>query len=379
MKHICLFQPSSDLYGSDKIFLNILSCCYDYSVTVIVRTDGPLLEHIKAFKNVEIVVLPKLPILAKKYLSFKGFFMLLLNLAIFLQKVYQLKLRRFDIVYINTIAICPVLLYLSKHQKKIIHLHETIDTNHIFYKAIARFILHQADYVVCVSQAVLNPLSRVAGKFKFKLRLIYNGIPDIGLTYNDEKSDCIEQDKIHFALIGRIKPSMKGQNYLVEAVKLLSAELSEKAQFHIVGSAVKGQEYMVDDLNKLIASYNLAQTIQVEPFVENIASVYSKTDVVLVPSLCEDSLPTTVLEAMAFGKPVVATISGGIPEMVVDKETGFLIEKNNIEEFKNILSKLIANKEICCTIGKSARMRYLEKFTLDRFKQQMRIFLESLK
>ena len=75
-----------------------------------------------------------------------------------------------------------------------------------------------------------------------------------------------------------------------------------------------------------------------------------------------DMAPHTILEAQLMGKPVVATNVGGIPELIMDNETGFLIEKGNAEKWIEKLSLLINDPELCKRIGSKGKEFTKEKF-----------------
>ena len=75
-----------------------------------------------------------------------------------------------------------------------------------------------------------------------------------------------------------------------------------------------------------------------------------------------DMAPHTILEAQLMGKPVVTTNIGGIPELIMDNETGFLIEKGNAEKWIEKLSLLINDPELCKKIGSKGKGFTKEKF-----------------
>lgn len=378
MKKICFFHPSSDLYGSDKIFLNCVSTFTDCNITVVLRVDGPLIEMLRKIENINIVIEPCMPILAKKNLNLRGVLNLLYNLYFFRKACRKYNLYESDVIYLNTIATAPILSYFNSKHKRIVHLHETIDTSIYFYQVIVKYITQRADYIICVSRAVLNPLQRLIPSRVSKLKQVYNGIKPHISDSTIEIKGLSDPNKIKMALIGRIKPVMKGQNMLVDAVSLLSQEDRAKSIFFIVGSPVLGQEYMLDNLRQYIKDKEVDDNIFIVPFVENIFALYPQLDVILTPSLCEDSLPTTVLEAMYFSKPVIGTVSGGIPEMIQDNVNGLLVEKHNVEQLREAISLLINNNTKIKQMGKVGKSIFEEKFTQSRFEENYKSLLEEI-
>ena len=80
----------------------------------------------------------------------------------------------------------------------------------------------------------------------------------------------------------------------------MTEEEKQKTHFYFIGSCVEGEEFMLDDINYNIKKQNLSNIITIVPFIKNIEKAYNSIDVVLVPSLVDDSFPTTVLEGMFF-------------------------------------------------------------------------------
>lgn len=80
----------------------------------------------------------------------------------------------------------------------------------------------------------------------------------------------------------------------------------------------------------------------------------------LVPSLCPDSCPTVAMEAMATGRPVVASRIGGLPDLVDDGETGFLIPPGDPEALRRALARLLADPDLRARMGEAARRKVRE-------------------
>lgn len=100
------------------------------------------------------------------------------------------------------------------------------------------------------------------------------------------------------------------------------------------------------------------------------ARLLGSTDLFVLPSLAEGQ-PLTILEAMAGGLPVVATRAGGVPDLVVDGETGVLVEPGNVPALREALQALARNGEERRRMGRAARIRYLERFTDDRLAERL--------
>lgn len=375
MKSICFFHPSSDLYGSDKILLQILQEFAGYQRTVFLCKDGPLIDKIKSLGDINIIIEPKLPILARKNLNLRGVISFIWHLISFWFVYRKYHLSKNEIIYLNTIATTPILVYFNRRHKRIIHLHEITDSTKIFYKLILLYILRRSDTILCVSDAVKHSVQHV-DKHQTKIHRIYNGIPIPVII--KKTIDFSSIHPIKMALIGRIKPSMKGQHILIEAIaQLKPAELAQ-VHFLIIGSTVSGQEYMLDELQRQIHELKIEQHVTIHPFVHDIATIYSSVDVILVPSICEDSLPTTILEAMSFGRAVIGTRSGGIPEMIKDQENGLLVDKNNVAQLRQAIVYLLNNPSKIAQMGVAGRQIFEEKFTEEIFHMNYQHFIRHI-
>ena len=91
----------------------------------------------------------------------------------------------------------------------------------------------------------------------------------------------------------------------------------------------------------------------------------------MVPSLLRDSFPTTVLEGLSAGKPVIATNTGGAVQSVDDNITGFLINPSDTNRFAEKMNILIADEALRVQMGKAARSAFLKRFTLNSFRENL--------
>jgi glycosyltransferase involved in cell wall biosynthesis len=104
---------------------------------------------------------------------------------------------------------------------------------------------------------------------------------------------------------------------------------------------------------------------------DELAAAYGLADVVAVPSICLDCFPTINLEAMAAGKPVVATCYGGSPESVVDSETGYIVNPFDSGVLAGSLERLLRDDELRARMGAAGQRRIAEHFTLAHQVQAM--------
>ena len=98
---------------------------------------------------------------------------------------------------------------------------------------------------------------------------------------------------------------------------------------------------------------------------------YYAGDIFVLPSICNDSFGIPVVEAMAAGSPVIASRSGGVIETVKDRETGFIVDKNDPQQLAQVLLRLLEDDALRETMGRAGRERALANFTWDQVAESM--------
>ncbi|WP_199621717.1 glycosyltransferase family 4 protein [Paenibacillus alkalitolerans] len=105
--------------------------------------------------------------------------------------------------------------------------------------------------------------------------------------------------------------------------------------------------------------------------LSNISEVLPAVDLVAVTSLIEEALPNVALEAMAFGKCIVAYNSGGLQEIVIDRETGVLVNKEDTKSLAKMIDQLANDPVKLKNMGKKARARVVQQYRYDLFKKKI--------
>jgi glycosyltransferase involved in cell wall biosynthesis len=97
-----------------------------------------------------------------------------------------------------------------------------------------------------------------------------------------------------------------------------------------------------------------------------LVNYYRDSDVFVFPSVWNEPFGMPVIEAMACGIPVVATKSGGIPELIEDGRSGLLVDRDDSDALADAILRLLNDNNLRESIGKVGRERVIEKFTWDR-------------
>ena len=150
----------------------------------------------------------------------------------------------------------------------------------------------------------------------------------------------------------------KGQKYLVRAIPLVLAKIPT-ARFFIVG----GGELM-PELQSLAASLGLKQKLIFTGFRRDVGSFYQIANLFVMSSV-QEGLGTAVIDALALGKPVVATHAGGIPEIIRDGENGRLVTSADPAALARGIIELLANPERAKQMGRRGQEMVRQKFSVD--------------
>ena len=369
---IAVFHPSAELYGADRILVNALkSLPAHVNKRVYLRADGPLIPFLKSnVENVEVVFSPHLPVICRKRFHPLGILQFgrdWLRFARFFRAEQQK--HHFRSAYVNTLA-CAFVLPLLHFFKlpNYIHVHEIIDRPKIVARCTAWLCRHFATKIVCVSNAVKESLQRGRQGHLKHAQVLHNGIPAIK-NISPKKSE----QKLHFFLFGRIMPE-KGQWYLIEALKFIPRPLLSRCKFVVMGDAKQGKEDLLQQLKAAIQEAQLEQHVEIRPFENDISVAMSQADVCLVPSLMRDPFPTTVLEAMSAGKPVIATNHGGAREAIIDGTTGILVPPNDPLSLADKILAMALSTDRLRRLGRNAQRHYSKQFTLQHFGERWREF-----
>jgi glycosyltransferase involved in cell wall biosynthesis len=260
-----------------------------------------------------------------------------------------------------------LLLPLLRPERDLFWLHEVIP-NRSQYRKVFGWLSRRLQYFIPVSHAVAESLRKM-GITENKIRVVHNGIvdPNAGAAKVQPRGE-----RLIVGIVGQIGP-WKGHDDLLEAFALIFPA-SPATQLHIFG---KGSAEYETYLREKAASLGIADKISWHGFVPDRATIYRSMDICVVPSRSEEPFPTAAIEAAFFGIPVVATRRGGLPEIVEDGVTGFLVDAENPKELASRLKTLLVDDQLRHKMGEDARRRASEKFNRKRFVEDFVHLLES--
>jgi L-malate glycosyltransferase len=168
------------------------------------------------------------------------------------------------------------------------------------------------------------------------------------------------------ALVGH-----KGHRYLVEAAARVVREVPD-ARFVIFGEGD-----LRAPLEKLIAELHLEKHVLLGGFRADVLSLLKGFDFFIMPSITE-GLGTSLLDAMACAKPIIASRVGGIPEVVMDGKTGVLVPPKDSEALAEAIIGVMQDRARAAAMGEAGYARVVARFTVERMVEETLAVYERL-
>lgn len=251
-----------------------------------------------------------------------------------------------------------------------------------FYRPLMNWLLRRADAIVVATEGHIEG-SEYLKPYAPKCKIIPFGVDnwikrqaDEWLTHESKEK---EKDSIRFLFVGRLV-YYKGIKNLLEAYyKMISEEpeLKKKVILDIVGSGPLEQE-----LHQYVSENDLSDNIFFHTQVsdEQLMDFYKKCDGFVLPSqLRSEAFGLVQIEAMAFGKPVINTnLPSGVPYVSLDGITGLTVEPNDVDGLAQALRKLTIDDECRHQMGKAARQRVENEYTMEKMLQRTYDLYEKL-
>jgi glycosyltransferase involved in cell wall biosynthesis len=217
--------------------------------------------------------------------------------------------------------------------------------------------LHAA---IAVSEATRQDWAKRTGLSRDRVATIYNGIDPETCARKVSRQDARRQlglppDGPIIAGAGRLA-AMKGFSGTLDALAALRGE------FPLATVVIAGDGPLRGQLESQMRSLGLADRVSLLGHRTDIGAVYDAADVFLLSSSMSEAAPYVVLEAMSHELPVVATRVGGVPEIIVPGETGFLVPPGNSGAVAAALRPLLSSAELRQRMGNAGRQRVIRCF-----------------
>jgi glycosyltransferase involved in cell wall biosynthesis len=235
---------------------------------------------------------------------------------------------------------------------------------HIKGNALSRWKYRQVDCFICASEAIRKMLV-ADGVPASRAVTIHEGIDLAHVAAAPAANLHAELWLPHHApIVGNIAALVphKGQRHLIEAAAIVLKRVPD-ARFVIAGEGELRQS-----LERQIKDHHLEKHVFLTGFRPDVLSVLKAFDLFVMSSVTE-GLGTSLLDAMACGKPIVATTAGGMPEVVKDGMTGILVPPRNHEAMADAIVRLLTNDQLRHEMGAAGQARARVYFSAERMVQ----------
>ena len=228
------------------------------------------------------------------------------------------------------------------------------------FMPINAIALRKFDYILAVTKAFKSMLIE-RGFDEKKLKVIYNSINMEKEIKTLDKKEFLKrynipynENYLYVGIAARLQ-QVKGLKHFLEASKILLKD-NKEIIFLIAGSG-----NLEDSMKSYIKDNNLQDNVKMLGFLNDINSFYNALDINVLTSYSE-SFPYALLEGARLKKATIATSVGGIPEMIKDNETGFLIKPHNSKDVAKKIDILLKDKNLMSSFGES-----FYKYAYDHF------------
>lgn len=228
--------------------------------------------------------------------------------------------------------------------------------------------------IIAVSKAVENNLLE-AGISRDKIQVIYGGVDELKKLPPEEiqrirASYGIGENELVFGIVARLA-EIKGHKYLIEAAAQVLKERND-IKFVIAGTGP-----LEDHLKRMVLDLKIENNVIFTGYLKDVEKIYNILDVNMITSTSE-ALCLSLIEGMTLGKPMIGTSVGGVPELVIQNETGLLVPARDIGALAEAILELAENTTLRLSMGIKARAMMLEKFSASKMATEINKLYEEV-
>ena len=367
-KNILLVGHSGDMYGASRSLIKLVRILeQNYTVHVILPENGVLFDNLTTIIPSQRIFINKdLYIFTRKSFKIKY---LISTLFRFLRNLISLIkiIRKYNIEIVHTnsgVVPAPALAAKLSGRKHIWHIREWFGDFKQFWPIYSGYITGLSNQVVCVSKTMAEQF-----KNSKNILAIYNGfeIPKVQTkaTITDDLQNKLNNADLILGCTSRIRLIRKGQEYLIEAIGILTKKTGKNIQAVLIGDYVPGYESQKEYIHSLISKYDLENRIHFLGHLKDPLPYYRLFDVFVLPSGEPEPFGGVIMEAMSMGLPVIGSNAGGTTEQIADGWNGYLFENQDANDLAQKLALFLDEKDKLKLFGSRSIKRIEENFSLE--------------
>lgn len=229
--------------------------------------------------------------------------------------------------------------YLSRAKKALRH-------------SVERLLSPRICRIIPVSRDIRKYIIDEIGIPASKIEIIHNGISDIGEPARERKETG---ETVSFITTGRLA-EIKNHKLMLEAFALVYRE------YPAISLTIVGDGDQLAGLRAFCSSLGIEEAVRFLGFRSDVPDLLARHDVFLLSSRYE-GVSIALLEAMCLSMPAIVTDVGGLPEMVTDADSGFVVPSGRPEEYAAAMTRLVVQPSLIDALGARARQRYIDEFS----------------
>jgi len=235
-----------------------------------------------------------------------------------------------------------------------------IKLRHLSEKYLSRYFYK----IITVSSSIQTYIKKDINIDQLKLLTIYNGLEDIGKNIKKQKNN-----KVRFITVGRLA-KIKNHRLMLDAFKIIM-ENNYGFEFTIVGDGPEKNALM-----KYCSNLGLDKYVKFLGFKTDVKNILLAHDVFLLSSEYE-GISIALLESMSLSMPAIATSVGGIPETIINNQSGYLVSFGDTNEYAEKIKIFLTKKENINIMGHCARKYFIKAFKEDVVLKKHQILYEK--
>lgn len=220
------------------------------------------------------------------------------------------------------------------------------------FRFVERWLNGLVDLYIANSQIAATTLIEKCAIPPDKIKVIHNGLAEIPTNIPP-----LEKRPLNVLTVANFNRRKGYLEYLlaIEGVH----KVIPHAKFIFVG-----RDDMNGEVQRAISAAGMAGFISCEGFQSDVSNYFKSARVYVLPSLWGEGCPTSLLESMAWGVPVIANKVDGVPELIKDGVDGFVLDPRHIEKMAARIIELLSNCQIATALGNAGRDKVSRDFTM---------------
>jgi len=236
-----------------------------------------------------------------------------------------------------------------------------------------RWLARSVDYFVFNSGAVQQHFLE-QGEQPARQRVVHNGLDlddfPLDLDGREVRQELgLKPEAPVAGIVGRLV-GWKGHDIFLRALARVAEELPD-LQGLVVGSPEMSCSHLPQELRQLAVSLGLGEAVRFVGHRGDVARVLAAMDLLVHTPIAPEPFGRVLIEGMAAAKPVVASAAGGVLEIVLNGQTGLLVEPGDVQGFAEAMLSLLRHPERAAALGRAGRQRVEAHFTIERYVRQV--------